>query len=328
MRRIYTALLCLGILLPLSLAGASKDMPLTSGDYQYELTAEGMAVITHWLGSSAQPEIPGMLDGHAVTHIGENAFRDSGMLVRARIPDGVESIGDMAFYGCTALVDLTLPLSLREIGDLAFAYCASLESVTVLEGVERIGESAFGDCPKLWMVILPASVTEIGSDAFFGMEAGLLSGIYGYEGSYAQAYAQANGITFFPLTQNSGPSAEQPPETPAEERPPSPEPVSEDEPPAEEAGGDMVTAEIAETAPDPSLYQTLKVGDKNDDVKKMRDRLYELGYYKKRYDHGNFTQSTVDIVAEFQKANGLPVTGVATPETQSLMFSGKAIPKP
>ena len=84
----------------------------------------------------------------------------------------------------------------------------------------------------------------------------------------------------------------------------------------------------AETAPDLSLYQTLKVGDKNDGVKKMRDRLYDLGYFKKRYDHENFTQSTADIVAEFQKANGLPATGVATPETQSLIFSDNAIPKP
>lgn len=79
---------------------------------------------------------------------------------------------------------------------------------------------------------------------------------------------------------------------------------------------------------DAASYQTLKVGDRDPGVKRMRDRLYELGYYKNRYDHDRYTESTADIVALFQQANGLPADGIATPETQALMFSDKAMPRP
>ncbi len=238
MKRMMGSILCFALLFSLLSAAASGSAALTSGDYRYELTAEGTATITRWLGNETEPELPGTLDGHAVTRIGESAFRDCGSLVKARIPDGVSSIGEMAFYNCAALVDLTLPLSLREIGDLAFAYCSSLKSVMILEGVERIGEFAFGDCPKLSIAAVPASVTQIGPDAFLGMDAELLSGIYGHEGSYAQEYARANGIPFFPFT------GDVPPVGPGAESVPVPEelpgPVPEDAP--EEAAASPVPA--------------------------------------------------------------------------------------
>ncbi len=233
MKRILAALLCLALLPSLPAVGT----PLESGDYRYELTAEGTAILTRWLDTAADLEIPGALDGHTVTGIGEEAFRDSPGLQRVRIPEGVTAVGPLAFYNCAALTDLTLPLSLREIGDLAFAYCSSLKHVWILEGAERIGEFAFGDCPELHSVTVPLSVTEIGPDAFFGMHAGSMSGIFGHEGSYAQVYAQANGIPFFPLVQENEATAETRPEA-------SPAPVAEDMPAESAAPASVVTAEI------------------------------------------------------------------------------------
>ncbi len=90
-----------------------------------------------------------------------------------------------------------------------------------------------------------------------------------------------------------------------------------------EEGGSVHGTEFEAAA-----YGTLKVGDVDPGVRRIRDRLYELGYYQNRYDHDRYTQSTADIVAHFQRVNGLPADGVATPETQALMFSDRAMPKP
>ncbi len=79
---------------------------------------------------------------------------------------------------------------------------------------------------------------------------------------------------------------------------------------------------------DMASYKTLRVGDRDPGVRRMRDRLYDLGYYRNKYDHDHYTQSTADIVALFQQVNGLPADGVATPETQALIFSDRAVPKP
>lgn len=197
MKRIVCIFTILAMILIMHAAGA-----LTSGDFEYKLAEDGTATITRYLGAAAEPEIPDKLDGHPVTEIGENAFRDCHFLAKVRIPDGVTSLGPQAFYNCTELEDAELPTTLREIGDLAFAYCTSLTDVMILDGTERIGEFAFGGCSRLSIAAVPSSVIQIGSDAFFGMDTGLLSGVYGKEGSYAQEYAQANGIPFFPFQEN------------------------------------------------------------------------------------------------------------------------------
>ena len=232
MKKIAGILACLVLLSWLPAAGA-----LTGGDFGYELEADGTALLTRYLGTQAAPVIPDTLDGHPVTQIGDNAFRDSGFLEKVTIPEGVKILGAQAFYNCAALKEVNLPLSLKEVGDLAFAYCAALRDIKVPEGTQKIGEFAFGDCSALHAAVIPGSVTLIGPDAFLGTAAGF--GIFGPKESYAQEYALSNGISFTPLGEGS-PDAQTGPDGLADELPP----PAADDLPLEATPGPAVTAEI------------------------------------------------------------------------------------
>ncbi len=89
---------------------------------------------------------------------------------------GLKRIEKGAFASCPKLTGVVLPVSLESIGEGCFAHCRELRSVKVPPSVHSIGSGAFEDCPKLV--------------------------IYCEEGSFAQHFAQENGIPYrcMPLT--------------------------------------------------------------------------------------------------------------------------------
>jgi len=109
------------------------------------------------------------------------------------IPSSVTSITNYAFYYCTSLTSVTIPISVTSIGKSAFYSCTSLTSVTIPNSVTSIGESAFYSCTSLTSVTIPNSVTYINYQAFSGCYGFT---ICGYNGSYAQTYAQNNSFPF------------------------------------------------------------------------------------------------------------------------------------
>ena len=110
------------------------------------------------------------------------------------IPDGVTEIWDSAFAGCKNIKDIKLPETLESIGYYAFGSCTGLESIKIPSKVKTIGREAFEYCSNLKKIILPESVESIGTDAFSGCNEEFT--IYGYEGTYAQQYANENNIPF------------------------------------------------------------------------------------------------------------------------------------
>mgnify|MGYP004445741757 FL=1 len=110
------------------------------------------------------------------------------------IPDGVTEIESFAFVGCTNVKEIKLPETLETIGDSAFGNCTGLESIKIPSKVKTIGYHAFEYCSSLKMIILPESVESIEIDAFFKCNEEFT--IYGYEGTYAQQYANENNIPF------------------------------------------------------------------------------------------------------------------------------------
>ncbi len=76
-------------------------------------------------------------------------------------------------------------------------------------------------------------------------------------------------------------------------------------------------------APEYSGYITLQRGDSNDRVAALQRRLRELNYYDANIT-GNFGSVTKAAVELFQRTAGLDVSGVATVETQQLLFSDRA----
>ena len=71
-------------------------------------------------------------------------------------------------------------------------------------------------------------------------------------------------------------------------------------------------------------YTTLKSGSKGDAVKKLQQRLKELGYYKKAID-SEYGSGMVTAVKAFQKKNGLTQTGIADAATQKKIYASSAI---
>ena len=138
--------------------------------------------------------------GNSVKTIGGYSFWSCDSLVNIIFGDSVETIGTYAFFMCKNLATITLPDSVTSICDDAFVYCNSLISVTIGNGVETIGFRAFGDCSSLTSITILNSACEI-YDREYTIDKNAT--IYGYEGSTAQAYAEAYGREFVALEEDN-----------------------------------------------------------------------------------------------------------------------------
>ncbi len=90
------------------------------------------------------------------------------------------------------------------------------------------------------------------------------------------------------------------------------------------SGSSTSGSSSGETGSSSETYTTLRYGDKGESVRKLQKALKELNYsVSADGDYGALTQMAVSA---FQKCNGLEADGVAGPETQQLLYSGKAKP--
>lgn len=74
-------------------------------------------------------------------------------------------------------------------------------------------------------------------------------------------------------------------------------------------------------------YQTLKKGSRGQAVLRLKQRMYELGYFTSTNFSNEFNDVTVSRLKELQKKNGLTADGIATPEVQALIFSDACLPR-
>ena len=114
-------------------------------------------------------------------------------LTSVTLPDSVTTTDVGAFLDCHSLKEITLSKNLKNIGVSMLANCDHLTSVTIPDGVTKIKEYAFYGCSRLSSIVIPNSVTKIEAKAFTGCDK---LTIKGNSDSYAQTYAQKNGIPF------------------------------------------------------------------------------------------------------------------------------------
>lgn len=111
--------------------------------------------------------------------------------------NGLQMICDIVVVSTfTDSPELVLPKGLQMIGDEAFMQ-SSFSSVRCSEGMTEIGASAFLGNENLKQIFIPDTVQRIGKNAFLGCNQLI---IYGASQSYAQEYAQTNGIPFIICT--------------------------------------------------------------------------------------------------------------------------------
>ena len=87
----------------------------------------------------------------------------------------------------------------------------------------------------------------------------------------------------------------------------------------------MAPTAVPTAEPTQEAYTTLTMGDRGDAVKRLQQRLKELGYLSANATiDGIYGSQTRTAVREFQRAMGLTVDGVAGPRTQQLLFGTAA----
>ena len=84
-----------------------------------------------------------------------------------------------------------------------------------------------------------------------------------------------------------------------------------------------VCTEDIEPTPTETTYKVLKRGSNGSLVKRMQQRLTDLGYYNGPVN-GNFGAKTEESVLLFQQALGMEGTGVATSEMQEVLYDDDA----
>jgi hypothetical protein len=152
---------------------------------------DGAAVITGVTPATGDLAIPARLDGHPVTSIAGNAFKDESKLTGVEIPASVKYIGAYAFEQCAGLTNVSLGAGLTEIGGRAFMYCDSLKEVAIPGNVTSIGGGAFGYCTNLETIAVAADnacykTDETAGGALFSRDGTTLVWVpAGLEGTYA-----------------------------------------------------------------------------------------------------------------------------------------------
>lgn len=118
--------------------------------------------------TSGTVEVPEMLGGCPVMHIGDRAFYNCDQIVSVLLPSSIKTIGDEAFLNCYKLENVNLPEGLLRIGGYAFqTYGGNLSFPVLPDSLMFIGHSAFSGCtPTSPTLILPKSLVECGTDAF------------------------------------------------------------------------------------------------------------------------------------------------------------------
>ena len=130
----------------------------------------------------------------SLTSIGSYAFEDCSSLVDVIIPSNVTMIGFGAFNDCSGVTNVSIPASVTEIDLFTFRGCSSLTDVVIPSSVTSIDYGAFANCSSLASITIPSSVSSIDSVAFYNCPDDLI--IYGDAGSFAEEYADTNGLKF------------------------------------------------------------------------------------------------------------------------------------
>ncbi len=167
-------------------------------------------------------------------------------------PDTLKIIGENALSSFR-VYSITLPNGITTIEKYAFSG-STISKVSLPDSLTTIADNAFYDCFNLYSITIPASVTSIGQEAIgYGKDSedGKVENfkIYGYKGTAAENYANANSITFIALDKEEDTTKPAEPTTKPDEPTTKPdEPVSENTETLEPADDKVAVDDDTKTA--------------------------------------------------------------------------------
>ena len=149
-----------------TIAGYDTGEKFVCGDFVYQKTEDGGAVLTNYSGTSDEVVIPDHVDGYPVLAIGAHMFAYNEKIRTVQLPEGILSIGNMAFFKCMNLQGIDIPEGITLIDECCFGDCQSLAEVHFPESLKEVGRFSFLQCLKLTEVSFGNSLTAIGPGAF------------------------------------------------------------------------------------------------------------------------------------------------------------------
>lgn len=171
----------------------SSEILTDDGVWKYTVTGESNAEIIGYLGTEKKISIPDKIDDYTVTSIGSAAFYNS-EIEKITLSSSIESIGWWAFYGCKNLSYVKLNDGLNTIEYGAFMNCRRLKDIALPYTVFSIGEDAFGvSCSSLKNINDNYSKKTVSKQSYSYIKNFTVKG---YEGSFAEKYAQKHNLDF------------------------------------------------------------------------------------------------------------------------------------
>ena len=277
---LISALLVIVFVLSVSTSFFAETIFTTDG-YSYTLLNDGYISLYDWDGGAETLTIPNSLDNLYVkeirnrcfigrsdfssidfsqadylNRIGLNAFKNTAITGELSIPAQVRTVASSAFENCDSIDILYYNALAPVVSSQCFYDCDLLKEVYLTDGVTTIESHAFSSCDILEIVRIPETVSSISSVAFDECPSLV---IYCYTGSYAQTYAEENGIDYVLIDAPTEPT------TPTE--PATQEPTSSTEPSTEPATQEPTAVTEPSTDPtEPKAPYMLGDADNSGDI--------------------------------------------------------------
>ncbi|MBR2528656.1 MAG: leucine-rich repeat domain-containing protein [Blautia sp.] len=98
--------------------------------FEYIVMDSSEILITKYTGDEARVEVPGHIEGHAVTGIGDYAFSQTA-ITHLSLPESLRRLGRYALYQCHSLCELSFYGGLTDFGAGAFTGCHRIRQLNV-----------------------------------------------------------------------------------------------------------------------------------------------------------------------------------------------------
>ena len=153
---LVTAFLCITV--SAFIIDSSGSNAETDGAWTYSVSGE-QVTLTAYSGSDVDIQIPTVLGGRTVTHIGNSLFISNTSIRSVVIPQNIISIGTDAFRN-SSITSLTIQGN-PTVGNYAFRNCQSLNDVDFGNQIQVLGTGMFNSNEAMTVVDLPSSVKTI-----------------------------------------------------------------------------------------------------------------------------------------------------------------------